>query len=161
MNQPGLHERANHGRGALGQGEPPAGEPSGRQGRKGGLEIGLEMEKGLKTHQLHSLDNPGIAHHQELDAGVLALLRQLHQNPKAGGIDEINAAEVNHYRQGARAPLLADEGEEILVGIGIQLARKAEQQATSLLLRAAPQGDGQTLQINDRSCLPMDQALEV
>ena len=110
------------------------------------------MEKLLKTDQFHGLDDPGITHHQELDAGVLALLRQLHQDPKAGGIDEINTAEVDHDRQRTRASLLADECKEILVGIGIQLARKTEQQATSLLLRAAPQGHGQSLQINDRSC---------
>ncbi len=113
------------------------------------------MEKLLKTHQFHRLDDTGIAHHQELNAGVLALLGQLHQHPKTGGIDEINATEVDHHRQGATTALLADEGQKMLVGIGIQLTCEAKQQAPGLLLVAAPQGYGQSLQINDRSCSQM------
>ena len=69
----GLQGRAWHCRGRRTRGE--AWGPSGRQSGKGGLEIGLEVEKGLQTHQLHGLGNPGIAHHQKRDAGVLALLR--------------------------------------------------------------------------------------
>ena len=136
--------------GELAEGGRPAPGPSG-EGGKGGVEVGLEMEELLKPHQFHGLHDPGVAHHQELNAGVLTLLGQLNEHAQAGGIDEINATEINHHGQGAGAALLTDKCQELLVGIGIQLAREAEQQATGLLLVAAPQGYGQSLQINDRS----------
>jgi hypothetical protein len=47
--------------------------------------------------------------------------------------------------------MFGDEGEKLLLGVGIQLAGEAEQQTAVLLLIATAQRHGQSLQISDGS----------
>jgi len=130
-----------------------AAEPgaSGSEGTEGGVEVGLEMEKLLESHQFHRLNDPGVADDQELQPLTIAELGELHQNAQAGGIDEIDPAQIDHERLGSAGEVITDKGEKLLVGIGVKLAGKAEQHAAVLLLKAAAQGDGQSLQISDGS----------
>jgi hypothetical protein len=44
-----------------------------------------------------------------------------------------------------------DEVTELLVGVGVELACETEQEAVLPLLKSATQGDGESLQIGDRS----------
>ena len=76
----------------------PAGGSGCGEPAKRCVEIRLKMQEFFQAHQLHGLDDPGIADHQELSAGLVALLRQLHQSTEPGGINEIDAAEINHQR---------------------------------------------------------------
>jgi hypothetical protein len=115
------------------------------------VEIRLKMQEFFQAHQLHGLHDPGIADHQELGAGLVALLGQLHQGTETGGIDEVDAAEVNHQGELAWALLAGDERIEVLVGIGIQLSREAEQEARCLPFTAPSKRDGQSLQVRDGS----------
>jgi hypothetical protein len=79
------------------------------------------------------------------------LLGQLHQRPQAGGIDEVDPAEVDHEGQGAFPDVGRDEVAELLVGVGVELTCEAEQEAVLPPIQAAAQGDGESLQIGDRS----------
>ena len=67
---------------------------SGGKVAQGGIEIGLEVQELFEPHQLHRLHDPGIAHHQEVLVVGVALLGQLHQGPEAGGVDEIDMAQI-------------------------------------------------------------------
>jgi|694.fasta_scaffold00659_4 hypothetical protein len=109
------------------------------------------MEVLLKAHQLHGLGDAGVAHQHELRASADALLGELHKNAEAGGVDEINATQIDHKRQGVGLAPLADEGAELLIGVGVKLADESEQQAVRLPLAASSQGDGQSLQVGDCS----------
>ena len=105
------------------------------------------MQEILQTHQLHRLHHPGIAHHQEVLAVLLELLGQLDQGTEAGGIEEVDAAQIENHRLGSRAELSSDKIDELLVGIGVELAGEAEQQALRLQFAAPTEGDGQSLQV--------------
>ena len=118
---------------------------------KGGVQIGLQMQEFLQTHQFHGLDHPGIADHQKPGSGVLALLGELHQGTESGGVDEIDAAQVDHDGELGIPSPLGDEIVEMLVGVGVELAGEPEDQAVRLPLAAAAQGDGQSLQVGDGS----------
>ena len=109
------------------------------------------MQEFFQPHQLHGLNHTGIADHQKLAAGLLALLGQLHQGAESGGIDEVDTAQIDHQRQLAIALMAGDELVELLVGVSIQLAREAEQQALGLALTAPPKRDGQSLKVRDGS----------
>ena len=124
---------------------------SGGDGSEGGVEVGLEMEELLESHQFHRLHHPGIAHHQDLGALLSALLGELHQGAQTGGVDEIDPAQIQHQRLGATGEVLVDEGEKLLLGVGVELASETEQQTSVLLLKATAQGHGQSLQIRDGS----------
>jgi hypothetical protein len=62
----------------------------------------------------------------------------LHQGAQAGGIEEVDATQVDHQGQSAAGAAIAHVGAELLIGIGIQLADEPEQQATVLPLAAPP-----------------------
>jgi hypothetical protein len=115
------------------------------------LEIGLEVQVLLKPHQLHRLGDAGVAHQHELRASAGALLGKLHEHAETGGVDEIDAAQVDDERQAVALGPLADEGAELLVGVGVQLADEGEQQTARLPFTASTQGDGQSLQVVDCS----------
>jgi hypothetical protein len=96
------------------------------------------------------LYDPGIADHQKLGASFVALLGELHQGSESGGIDEVDAAEINHQGKLVVIALMTgDEGVELLVRIGIQLSGEAVKQASSLPLAAPSKRDGQSLQVSD------------
>ena len=118
---------------------------------KGGVQIGLQMQEFLKTHQFHRLNHPGIADHQKTGSGVTALLGELHQGTQTGGIDEIDPAQIDHDGEFRIPSPFGDEIVEVLVGVGVELAGEPEDQAVRLPLAAAAQGDGQSLQVGDGS----------
>ena len=124
-------------------------ESGGREGAKGCFEIGLEMEKLLQLHQFDRLHNPGIANDAEVDAAVFALLDQEDKGPQTGGVDEINSTEIQHKRLGQVTPVVLDEIEKLLLGIGIQLPGELEHQTTVKALKAPPQRHGQSLKVRD------------
>ena len=128
-----------------------AASQSGSDGSEGGIEVGLEMEELLKPHQFHRLHHPCIAHHQELHGLVIAVLGHLHQGTEAGGVDEIDLAQIDHQRLGSAGEVIGDEGEKLLLGVGVELAGEAEQQTAVLLLKTTAQRHGQSLQISDGS----------
>lgn len=128
-----------------------AASQSGRDGSEGGVEVGLEMEELLKPHQFHRLHHPGIAHHEKLHGLVIALLRDLHQGTQPRGVDEIDPAQIQHQRLRRAGEVIGDEGEKLLIGVGVELAGEAEQQTAVLLLKATAQRHGQSLQISDGS----------
>ena len=109
------------------------------------------MEEILQAHQFDGLHHAGIAHHYKLQGSVVALFGQLHEGPKAGGIEEVDPAEVDHQGQAAPLDLRGHELRKLFVGIGIKLARELEQHALGPPFIAAPQGYRQSLQIVDRS----------
>jgi hypothetical protein len=109
------------------------------------------MQEFLQTDELDGLDDAGVADDQELGAGLVALLGQLDEGTETGGIDEVDAAQVDDQRGVAIGAVAADEVGELLVGVGIELACEPEQQALLPAFAASAQGDGQSLQIGDRS----------
>jgi hypothetical protein len=126
-------------------------ESGGREGAKGRFEVGLEMEKLLQPHQFDRLNNPGIADDAEVNAAVFALLHQKHKGSQTGGVDEINATQIQHKRLGEAAPVVLDEIQKLLLGIGIQLTGELEHQITVMALKAPPQRHGQSLKVRDSS----------
>lgn len=109
------------------------------------------MQEFLKTNQFHGLHNAGVADDQEMVTALLELLGELDQDTKPGGIKEVDAAQVDHHRLGGLAEVPRDELDELLVRVGVKLAREAEQQALRLLLIAPAEGNGQSLQVGDGS----------
>jgi len=109
------------------------------------------MQEVLQSDQLHRLHDAGIADDQKAVAALLKLLGELHQGTETGGIEEIDAAEVENHGLGSLAEMAADELDELLVGVGVELAREAEQQALGLLLNAPAKRNGQSLQFGDGS----------
>lgn len=107
------------------------------------------MEELLKPYQFHRLHDPGIANHQELDLLVIAVLRELHQSPQTGGIDEIDLAQVQDQRLGSAGEVVVDEREKLLLGVRIQLPGETEQKTSVLLFKTTAERDGQSLQISD------------
>ena len=76
-------------------------------------------------------------------------------------LKKIDPREIDHQRLRGAGEVILDEAEELFVRVGIQLAGEAKQQAAVLLLEAAAQGDGQSLQIGDSSRPPRSRAIEV
>jgi hypothetical protein len=79
------------------------------------------------------------------------LLGELHQGPEAGGIDEVDATQIDDHRQIGAFALVGDEIPELLVGVSVELAGEAEQQTTFLPFATPAQGDSQSLQVRDCS----------
>jgi hypothetical protein len=75
----------------------------------------------------------------------------LHEGAEAGGVDEIDPAQIDHQRQGGSDAMAGDEVGELFVGVGVELAGETEQQALRLAFATPAQGDGQSLQVGDRS----------
>ena len=73
------------------------------------------MQEIFQSNQLHGLHHPGIAHHLEGKTGVLAMLGELHQGTKAGRIEEVDPAEVDHQGQLRLVGVLKDEVGELFV----------------------------------------------
>jgi hypothetical protein len=111
----------------------------------------LQVQERVQTHQLHGLDDTGVADHEELAGTVVEQLGQLHEGAESGGVNEIDAAEVDDDRKALTLVPIADELGELLVGIGVQLSRETEQQALIPPFAAPSQGDGQSLQVGDGS----------
>jgi hypothetical protein len=105
------------------------------------FEIGLKVQKLLKADQFDGLDNAGVADHKKLGLGVVAVLGELHQGPETGGIDEVDATQIDDHRQIEAFAVVSDEIPELLVGVGVELAGEAEQQTTFLRFATSAQGD--------------------
>ena len=126
---------------------------SSRDAAQGRVEVGLEMEKLLQTHQFHRLLDPGVAYHQESLLLVLAVLGHLDQRTKTRRINEIDMGEID--QQGfAVLAMGAQKFNKLFVGIGVQLAGETEQLALGLLFKATTQGDRQSLQVVNSSSPP-------
>jgi len=109
------------------------------------------MKEILEAHQFHGLHHACIADHHEFQGGIVALLGQLHQGSETGGIDEIDAAQIEQQGEPAAVNVGGHELRKLFVRIGIELAREMEQHTVGLPFVATPQGYRQSLQIVDRS----------
>ncbi|NBP40961.1 MAG: hypothetical protein EBV34_21540 [Betaproteobacteria bacterium] len=59
--------------------------------------------------------------------------------------------DIDQQRLRRAGAVIGNEAEELLFGVSVQLAGETEQQTALLLLVAAPQGHGQSLEISDGS----------
>ena len=107
------------------------------------------MQKALETDQFHRLGHTRIANQQKIPLGIGAVFGQLHESSKPRGIKEINFAEIDHCRQSNRFQYVLDVLHELFFGVGIQLSSEMKHKAAFFLLKAASEGDGQSLQFAD------------
>lgn len=133
-------------------GSPPG--SGGTELGKGGFEGGLQIQERFETDELDGLNHPGIADQGEFLVIFFAVFSKLHQRAQAGGVDEIDAAQVDDQGKGDALALFGDVVAELFVRIGIQLTREATDNGLVSLLAAPPQGHGQTLQFSDWSSSP-------
>ena len=112
------------------------------------------MKERLEPDQLHGLHDAAVADDDEASRRFVALLGHSHQGPQTGGIDEIDAAQIENQGQGRGGSVLFDEVTELTLGIGVELSREMQQQAAGLRLAAAAERDGESGQLGDGSRPP-------
>ena len=112
------------------------------------------MEERLEPDQLHGLHDTAVADDHEATGCLVALLGHGDQGPQAGGIDEIDAAQVQNQGEGGGGSMLVNELTELTLGIGVELSREVQQDAAGLRLAAAAERDGESGQLGDGSRPP-------
>ena len=96
------------------------------------------MQEFSQSHKFHRLGHAGVADQLKTTLGIGALFGEMNQGTKAGGIKEINFAEIEHSRKSTGLEHVRDVIHELLLGVGIELPSEMKQQTAPLLLEPPP-----------------------